>query len=419
MRKSLTILIALVLLASMLGASFGKTTAAASIRVMTFFAYDNPEVEKAVVAAFEAAHPDIKVQLDLTKYDDIFTKLKADLAAGTPPDIISMNFENLRQFAALGALEPVDSYIKRDNYDLGIYYPNTLAMHTVDKALYGLPATFSDNVLYFNKKLFDDAKIAYPDSTWDWAKLVEVAKTFVKDTNGDGIIDQYGYGPAWWPMYLFMYNTNVLTPENSKCALTTPDGLKAVQAYVDLSLKDKITANKEAQASQGDYDRFIAGKLAMYDAGPWAVKPFNDNIKGFTFDVAENPKGAAKGTFLYSNAYAITTGSKAKDAAWEFLKFATGAEGSTIRQKGQFEISAVKSVADAIFVSSMKGQSPEHPEVFMSSVAFGQKLSENPHFAEMLDAIQPELDLALTGAKSVPDAMAEACAAVDKLAASK
>lgn len=418
MKKRLSILVGLVLLSSLLFGHQGKTTAAANIRVMTFFAYDNPEVEQAVVAAFEAAHPDIQVQLDLTKYDDIFTKFKADLAAGTPPDVISMNFENLRQFAALGALEPVDSYVKRDNYDLSIYYPNTLAMHTVDKALYGLPATFSDNVLYFNKKLFDQAGIPYPDNTWDWAKLVEVAKKFVKDTNGSGIIDQYGYGPAWWPMYLFLFNTNVLTPDNSKCALTAPEGLTAVQTYVDLSLKDKITANKEAQASQGDYDRFIAGKLAMYDAGPWAVKPFNDNIKGFTFDVAENPKGAVKGTFLYSNAYAITTGSKAKDAAWEFLKFATSATGSTIRQKGQFEISAVQSVADSIFVSSMKGKSPEHPEVFLSSVSFGQKLSEHPRFSEMMDAIQPELDLALAGTKSVPDAMTAACAAVDRLASS-
>lgn len=386
-----------------------------TIRVMTFFAYDNPEVEQSVVAAFEAANPNIKVQLDLASYDDIFTKLKADIAAGTPPDVISMNYENLRQFATLGAIEPLTEYVARNNYDMSIYFENTVAMHTLDGVLYGLPATFSDVVLYYNKKMFDEASVAYPDGTWDWAKLVEESKKFVKDVDGDGVIDTYGYGPAWWPMYLFLYNTNILTADNSKCALNAPEGLQAINAYVNLQGKDGVTANREAQASQGDWDRFIAGKLAMYQAGPWAVKPFNDNIKNFEWDIADNPKGTTQGTFLYSNTYAITSGSKAKDAAWEFIKFATGPEGSTLRQKGQFEISTVKSVADSIFVVSMKGQSPSKPEIFMTATSYGKKLSEHPRFQEILDAIQPELDLAMTGKKTVEEAMNAACQAVNAI----
>ena len=429
MKRYLLVFVGFVMIASIFLASCTKETPAATeettaatidtepvtIRVMTFFAHDNPEVEEAVVAAFEAAHPNIKVQLEQTSYDDIFTKYTADVAAGTPADVISMNFENLRKFAGLQALEPLNDYVSSESYDTSIYYENTLDMHTVDGILYGLPATFSDNVLYFNKDLFDAAGIAYPDNSWDWNKLIEVGKQFVKDTDGDGIVDQYGYGPAWWPMYLFLYDTNVLTADGTKCALTTSEGLQAIQAYVDLSTKHGITANAEAQASQGDYDRFIAGKLAMYDAGPWAVAPFNQNITSFTWDVAENPSGSVKGTFLYSNAYAISSASANKDAAWEFIKFATGIEGSTIRQQGKFEISAVKSVAESIFVSSMKGTSPEHPEVFMDSTAFGQRLSEHPRFQEMMDAIQAELDQALAGTKTVEQAMTDACIVVDSM----
>ena len=117
-------------------------------------------------------------------------------------------------------------------------------------------------------------------------------------------------------MYLFLFDTNVLTEDGTQCALTTPEGLQAIQAYVDLSTTDGITANSAAQASQGDYDRFISGNLAMYDAGPWAVAPFNDNIEDFTFDTAENPAGTVQGTFLYSNAYAISSSSESKEAAW-------------------------------------------------------------------------------------------------------
>jgi ABC-type glycerol-3-phosphate transport system substrate-binding protein len=76
-------------------------------------------------------------------------------------------------------------------------------------------------------------------------------------------------------------------------------------------------------------------------------------------------------------------------------------------------------VAESIFVSSLKGTSPEHPEVFMNSVTFGQKLSESPRFSEMTDAIQAELDQAVAGTKTVQQAMTDACTAVDGMIGTK
>ena len=90
MKRNLYILLGLIMIASMLLASCGqaapkpinqnrrqKRKAADSsesaeavepvtIRVMTFFAHDNPEVEEAVVAAFEETHPNINIQLEQT-----------------------------------------------------------------------------------------------------------------------------------------------------------------------------------------------------------------------------------------------------------------------------------------------------------------------------------------------------------------
>lgn len=391
--------------------SAAKTT----IRVMTFFAYDSPEVEQGVVDAFEQLHPEIDVELELINNPDIFTKYQTQVAGGTAPDVVSMNFENLRSYATRGALTPLTDYIARDSFDTGIYYENTLDMHTVDGVTYGLPATFSDNVLYYNKQLFDEAGLAYPDASWDWNKLLEVGAQLIADDDSDGTVDTYGYGPAWWPMYLFLYDTNILTPDNTQCALTSPEAQQAIQSYVDLFAEGGISANAAAQAAQGDFDRFVAGNLAMFVAGPWAVKPFNDSISGFEWDIAHHPKGTTQGTFLYSNSYAISAGSEQKDAAWEFVKFASGPEGVTLRQQGQFEIAAVKSVADSIFIESMKGQSPASPEIFMEATSYGRRLPDHARFPEILDAVQAELDLAVTGEKPVPDAMAAACSAVDTI----
>lgn len=414
-KKFLRFTLAMVFILVSVSSVFAQSDEQTTIRVMTFFAYDNPEVEQAVVDAFEAANPNITVELELTTFNDIFTKYQTQVAGQTAPDVISMNFENLRSFASRGAIEPLNDYIDADAFDMGIYYPNTVDMHTIDGITYGLPATFSDNVLYFNKTMFDEAGVAYPDETWDWDTLLEVGSQFVVDEDEDGIIDTYGYGPSWWPMYLFMYETNMLTPDNSACAMSSPEAIQAIQSYVNLFAEDGISADSVAQATQGDFDRFIAGDLAMFAAGPWAVRPFNDAVEGFEWDIAHHPAGTVQGTFLYSNSYAISESSENKDAAWAFLQFASGPEGVRIRQEGQFEIAAVQSVAETIFVESMIGQSPASPEIFMEATSYGYRLPDHARFQEILGAIQAELDLVMIGQKSVEDGMTAACVEVDAL----
>ena len=56
----------------------------------------------------------------------------------------------------------------------------------------GLPRDLNVIALFYNKTMFDAAKVPYPDDTWDWAKLSEVAKQLTLDTDGDGTTDQWG-----------------------------------------------------------------------------------------------------------------------------------------------------------------------------------------------------------------------------------
>ncbi len=126
-----------------------------TIKVMSFFAYDNPEVERAVVDAFEAANPDIKVDFESVPMSDIFLKYKTLIAGGTPPDVMAMNFDNAYVFGSMGALEPLDEYITKSVYDTSILFKSTLDMFKVEGVQYSMPATFSDVVLFYNKDMFD------------------------------------------------------------------------------------------------------------------------------------------------------------------------------------------------------------------------------------------------------------------------
>jgi len=380
-----------------------------NITVMTFFAIDNPGVEQEVVAAFEAQNPDIKVDLQQVPLSDIMAKFKTLIAGKTPPDVMSMNFDNSYQFGKLGALEPLDPWISKSGLDMNIYYPAIVNMFKVDGVLYSMPATFSDVVLYYNKDLFDAAGLEYPQRDWTMADVKTAGTALTKDTNGDGKIDQWGYSFPWWPLVLEMYNAKIWNEDATACTLNSPEGIKAIQAIVDGRYLDEYAPTSDQLAEQGEWDMFIAGKLAMYPTGPWAVQPFNDSITTFNYDIAHMPAGDRQATHVYANSYAMSASSKNTEAAWKFIQFATGPEGTKLRQAGKYEISPVKDIAETYYVEALKGQNPEHSIVFMEVQDYAVPQPVHEHWQEIFDAISPEVDLALSNSKSVEDALNTAC----------
>ncbi len=384
-----------------------------TIKVMSFFAFDNPEVETAVVAAFEAANPDIKVEFESVPMSDIFLKYKTLIAGNVAPDVMAFNYDNAYIFGAMGALAPLDGFIADSGYDTSLIYKATLDMFKVDGVQYSMPATFSDVVLFYNKNLFDAAGLEYPNRNWTQTELKAAAMALTQDTNGDGKIDQWGYTFPWWPVVLEMYGASIWNAETNTCTLNSPEGVKAIQSIVDARFVDKYSPTADNLAEQGDWDMFIAGKLAMFPTGPWAIQPFNDKISGFTYDIAHMPAGDRQATHVYANSYGMSATSTNQEAAWRFIAFATGPEGTKIRQDGKYEISPVKAIAETYYLSALAGDDPEHAIVFMEVQDYAVPQPVHANWNQIFDAIQPELDLALTQAETVQEALDNACVGVN------
>ncbi len=193
------------------------------------------------------------------------------------------------------------------------------------------------------------------------------------------------------------------------------------QAMVDLTLTDKVAPSANDLAAQDDWHMFEAGRIAMYPIGPWSISEFNDVIKDFDWDATTLPYGPTgkKVTFLFGNAYSVLSSSKQQQAAFEFLKFVTGPEGDQIRQDSGFEIAPIKSVAESSFLKSMVGKKPANAEVFLSSADFAQSVPTHARWSEIADAISSQLDFALLGDITVPQAMQNACDAINPILASK
>jgi multiple sugar transport system substrate-binding protein len=392
-----------------------------TLKVVSFLTYDeNKEgAEAAVVAAFQAAHPEITVDFQLLPYADYFTSLKTWIAGGTAPDVASLDLAMLQEMAASGSLADLNPMIEADGYDLSAYYQSTLDMFQNNGGQYGLPASYSNVVLYYNKNLFDAAGLPYPDATMDWETFMSYNKQLTQDTNGDGTIDIFGTARLWWPYYMLLTGATPFNADASQCTLTEQNAIDGFQAMIDLTLTDKVAPSANDLAAQDDWHMFEAGRIAMYPIGPWSVSEFNDVITDFDWDATTLPIGPTgeKVTFLFGNAYSVLSGSTQQEAAFEFMKFVTGAEGDQIRQDAGFEIAPIKSVAEASFLASMEGKKPANAAVFLESAEFAKSVPTHARWSEIADIISSQLDSALLGDITVPEAMQTACDEINPILA--
>jgi len=135
-------------------------------------------------------------------------------------------------------------------------------------------------LIFWNKTLFEREGLPnlyelQENMEWNWDKFLEVAKKATKDTDGDGIVDQYGLTGSVWEWQLIVSNdadpiANI--DGKLKYNLTDPKALEALQFYQDLNVVHKVFANPPEGASWDWHISFFAsGKAAMMAYHQWAA----------------------------------------------------------------------------------------------------------------------------------------------------
>ncbi len=294
----------------------------------------NPHQE--IIAAFEAANPDILVQLEAVAGADYYTRLLTQIAAGDAPDIMQIGDDAVPMFVSKGGFLPLDDFITGAYpLDTSIYLPGTLDPGVYQDKQYFLPKDFSPLAVYYNKKVFDEFGVAYPTDDWTWEDFLKTAQDLTKDTNGDGVTDVWGVQlSANWTSgfeYWVAAAGGRLISEDGKSYVGYMDSaetIQAVQFYADLYNKHKVAPPPaDFNLWAGGNPEFETGKAAMRLFGRW---PQTGLLKNPNVDLGlvTVPAGAQKADVLFWGGFGIFSGSQNPEAAWRFLKFYVGAEGS-------------------------------------------------------------------------------------------
>lgn len=297
----------------------GKKDGKTILRFATWDTGDTLKIQQDIAKEFEKENKDVKVQVEA--YGDGFDqKIAASFGAKNPPDVMYMwDFTTYHQ-----SLEPLDSYVEKDpDIKMDDFYEGLFNYSKVDKKLYGMPAGFSTMVVYYNKKLFDQYNIPYPQEGWTWDEFLESAKKLTDKSK-----KQYGFSVTSEPdtydlQSLVWSNGGSFISDDGKQidgVMNSTETIEAIQMYGDM-VKDGIAVLTGGKNQQSASDIFKSGKLGMLISGIWPIQGYKDAKVDFgTVMMPSFGSKPVKG-LISSSSISIAKDSKQKELAWKFVKF--------------------------------------------------------------------------------------------------
>ncbi|WP_432572585.1 ABC transporter substrate-binding protein [Kineococcus sp. SYSU DK005] len=272
------------------------------------------------IAAFEAAHPDIKINPNFTDYDGYWQKRATEVAGGGLPDVMQFDISYLRQYADRGALLDLEEV--SDTLDTSGIAETLKPSGQIDGATYGVPISTNALGLFYNPAIVQQAGVAAPtgDMTWDQfnAWIAEVSAKAPEGVFGSG-----DYTGTFWlfDMHLRQQGKQAIT-EDGEVGFTKAELKQWWESTAELRADGSlISAERTTQllpkspfgggesATEFSWDNFLAGYLA--DSGAEKLEI-----------VAPPSDGDDKGLFLKASmVYSIGAGAEDPEAAAEFVDF--------------------------------------------------------------------------------------------------
>lgn len=321
------------------------------IRVGTGDSGEGLTPHQEIIRRFEEANPDVKVQLEPVSGNDYYARLLTQIAAGDAPDIMNIGDDAVPQFVDSGAFVPLQPLIESSDFDTSVYLPGLLEPGTYNGELYFLPKDYSPLAVYYNKRVFDENDVAYPEDGWTWDDLLATAQALTIDDDGDGTPETWGIQlPGPWTTgfeYWVAAAGGQLISEDGSTYIGFMDSeevISAVQFYQSLYNEFGVAPPPaDMSAFGGGNAEFDNGQAAMRIFGRWPQGGMLEN-PNIDLGVVGVPAGAERANVLFWGGFGIFSGTEYPDEAWRFLQFYAGPEGAEVWK--EWALPAVTSVAE-------------------------------------------------------------------------
>jgi len=353
-----------------------------------------------------SAESGVKATIQVIDWNNYWTLLEAGATGGELPDVFWMHSNVAQMYMENDMLlDLTDKIGASDKIDLANYYEGIVKLYQSNGKQYAVPKDIDTIALWYNKTIFDEMGVAYPDDTWTWDDFAAAAKKLTNDEHW-GYAIQPGNNQEGFYNTIYSMGGYVISDDKKSSGFDQPETVKAMKLFTDMiaegSCPDLNTVSETAPN-----ELLCAGKVAMSINGSWMLAGYRDNeYAAANCDVAVLPytNDPADRVSIYNGlGWAAAANGKNTDAAWSLIEYLGSKEAQLKQAELGVTMSAYEGTSDA-WVNSVKCFNLDgHMKMLDAKLVF-RPYSRNTVVWE--DMMTEELKSAWTGEKDIADVCA-------------
>lgn len=230
----------------------------------------------ALINRFGAENPDLDVRVNVVAWPG-YAQLTAQVAAGDPPDLVTMHQGVISDYSARNLLEPMEPVLRDAGIDPAAFTAAARRGVTKDGRIYGMPWDTIGGLYHINKGLFAKAGLMRGDTPilpTSPEELFAQAAQFKKATGKPYFIQSQVNDPATHVRNLYTYliaQDAVIFTDARHIRLVTPQAKRVVEMYREINRRGLSTLDQDTPAA---ITAFLNGDGGIYPAGTWMIGSF-------------------------------------------------------------------------------------------------------------------------------------------------
>ncbi|MBZ5488114.1 sugar ABC transporter substrate-binding protein [Halomonas aquamarina] len=391
-------------------------------------------IMQSLTDAFEKAHPDITLDWVVLEENVLRQRMTTDIATGGGQfDVMTIGAYEAPIWAEREWLEPLDDL--PDEYAVDDLLTSVRDGLSLEGTPYALPFYAESSMMYYRKDLFEEAGIEMSEQpTWnevrDWAEQLHGAQ--------EGVAGICLRGKPGWGENMAFVTTLVNTyggrwfDEQWNPELTSEPWMEAIEFYVDL-LGNYGPPGASSNGFNENLALFARGNCAMWVDATSAAGTLYDGSESSVADslgfapapVAKTPKGSH---WLWTWALAIPASSEHKDAAKQFITWATSQEYIELVGETQGWTNVPPGTRESTYANEQYTQAAPFADFVLSAIQnadptdstlepnpyTGVQIVNIPEFQAIGTQVGQSIAAALTGDTTVEQALTSAQRATER-----
>lgn len=300
----------------------GAKDGAVNLTFWNGFTASDGEILKGIVDDFNKTNDKkITIKMDVMSWANFNEKLPTAITSKTAPDFVALNYGDLANYVANGALQPLDDFWQYKGVDKNNFTKTSVSLGVIDKTQWFIPMQVQGMYTFWNKDLFKAAGLdpETPPTTWD-----ELSKMAPKLTNASKNVSGFVFnkdGSAPLYNWILANGGSLVNADYTKSTFASPQTLEVLKTIQKLIHVDKTGPESIGGAEMDNL--MNAGTLAIELNGPWLNNGLKANEINYGVTTLVQGNTGKKTAILDGVGYAIpaSTDKSKKDAIYEFLKY--------------------------------------------------------------------------------------------------